>query len=108
MGSLTSRPKVPQMQQQPVIVTVPSYMPPPTSAAPAPAVFAPEASAPGDVALAPALPGSAPAGKEEAQRLAREDNLLRRARGRMGTVLTGLSGLLSQAAPVARKTLLGE
>ena len=31
-------------------------------------------------------------------RLAREDNLLRRSRGRMGTVLTGLGGILSQAA----------
>lgn len=40
---------------------------------------------------------------------AREKTLLRRARGRLGTIATGLSGFLSDNnAGEARKTLLGE
>ncbi len=39
----------------------------------------------------------------------REDNLLRRARGRLGTVATGLHGFLSEGNKNdKRKTLLGE
>ncbi|PJB71426.1 MAG: hypothetical protein CO093_05115 [Alphaproteobacteria bacterium CG_4_9_14_3_um_filter_47_13] len=101
MGSLTSRPEIPQVQQ-PVIYTIP--------AAPIPAApMATTSTTPiaDHIDQNNTIPESA--GNEEAQRLAREDNLLRRSRGRLGTVLTGFSGLLSQTVTSQnRKTLLGE
>lgn len=48
------------------------------------------------------------------EREQRESNLLRRARGRLGTILTGFRGILNDGAAVesannnTRKTLLGE
>lgn len=87
MGSLTSRPELPQVQQ-PVIISGPSpsvFAPPPTSAGAAPE--------PAD---------------EQATQKAREESLLQRSRGRIGTVLTGFNGILSQTVTPARKTLLGE
>ena len=93
MGSLTSRPELPQAQQ-PVIYTLPSTAPPAAVTPPAPA----DSNA----------PGPAPTDDEVAAQ-AREQSLLQRSRGRLGTVLTGLNGILSQAvSPGARKTLLGE
>lgn len=97
MGSLTSRPDITPVQQ-------PVYVPVQTAAPqPAPPVSArPEEEA-----------GSAPQeNAEEQQREAgqeREQSLLKRSRGRAGTVLTSFRGLLSDSANTARrKTLLGE
>ncbi|HBH25969.1 MAG TPA: hypothetical protein DDX54_00990 [Rhodospirillaceae bacterium] len=46
---------------------------------------------------------------EAAAAEARRDNLLRRDRGRTGTIQTSFRGLLGQAAPAGtKKTLLGE
>lgn len=46
---------------------------------------------------------------EEAAAEQRTDNLLRRGRGRMGTIQTSFRGLLAAATPPEqRKTLLGE
>lgn len=91
MGSITSRPRVPQVQT----VYVPQYT--------APAVAA--------VAQPVAENGSADA-EQSAQDAVetREDGLLRRNRGRYGTVSTSFRGLLSAAADRddGRKTLLGE
>lgn len=111
MGSLTSRPELPQVRQQPVFIAMPSSpvqtVAPPPAVSEAPAAPNPETSATGSNSNS-----TAPAegtGNEEAQRLAREDNLLRRSRGRLGTVLTGFGGLLSDTVRgAARKTLLGE
>ncbi len=106
MGSLTSRPKVPQVQQ-PVFVSVPAVAPsspPPPPISVSTPVTQSISSAPDSTATA--VEGSS---EEQTQSKARADNLLRRSRGRLGTVLTGFSGFLSQnAAPSARKSLLGE
>lgn len=45
---------------------------------------------------------------EESASQTRSENLLRRNRGRLGTVRTGLSGVLQPEAQNVRKTLLGE
>ncbi len=107
MGSLTSRPQIPQAQR-PVIFA----MPPPSSPPPAPSSAAPQgtaASAPANTASPQSsTDGGGGTSGAEAARLAREDNLLRRSRGRIGTVLTGLGGALSKASTPVRKTLLGE
>ena len=89
MGRLISPPK-PSAPQQVV------YVPAPPAAAPA---TAPAASA----AAEPPEPTDAEASVERAE------NLLRRNRSRLGTVLTGFRGVLDQNALAApRKTLLGE
>jgi hypothetical protein len=85
MGSITSSPKLPAAQQ-PLVINLPSA--------------SPQASA-----------GSAPAAEASAAKTpTREDNLLARGRGVLGTVLTGLRGVLADTTPKtsSRKTLLGE
>ena len=91
MGSVTSTPKLPK-QQAPVIITVPAAA---ATQAAAPATTTTAADAAADPA---ALAKS------------REDNLLSRGRGVLGTVLTSLRGVLADTTPKsgARKTLLGE
>lgn len=79
MGSLGSRPSPP---------------PPPP---PVPSPSAPSTPPPD--------PGPTP---EEAAAQQRRESLLRRSRGRFGTVLTGFRGLLDLAGSGQRKTLLGE
>lgn len=95
MGSVTSRPKMPQAPSMPVIYTVPSAPPPATVA-----IDGDNQNAGGENA----------AQKDEAARAqAREKNLLTRSRGAAGTILTGFRGLLSQQAGAqGRKNLLGE
>ena len=110
MGSLTSRPKIPQVQQQPVIIAAP---PPAYTAPAAEASSQPATTTQTDTASSSAAADNAASSdgtsNTEAQRLAREDSLLQRSRGRLGTVLTGFTGLLSQTVgQAARKTLLGE
>jgi hypothetical protein len=46
--------------------------------------------------------------EEQINAEARRKSLLRRSRGRFGTVLTGFKGFLSQSNNDSRKTLLGE
>lgn len=112
MGSLTSRPKVPQVMQQPVVYTI---------AAPAPAVNIPTTatSSAGTTTTASSSltsqtsaadsPSSSAATDEQVQTQARQQNLLSRSRGTFSTILTGFRGLLSQTvSPAPRKTLLGE
>lgn len=107
MGSLISHPKAPQ--PQPVYIPVPA--PAPVQAVtPAPAADTTATPTTADTAQ-PAQTDNAgtAAPTTEAQRLAREDSLLQRSRGRIGTVLTGLSGILTQTAKQGTaKTLLGE
>ena len=103
MGSLTSRPSIPQAQQ-PVIVTVPQSAPVTAS----PVTQTPKTGAAEETGAETVNTPPESTSSEEAQRLAREDNLLRRSRGRLGTVLTGFNGLLEKAAAPVRKTLLGE
>lgn len=90
MGSLTSRPSIPKQSQ--VI-----YVPQPTPAgAPSPA------AANSDSSISEKTP-------EENQSEERKDNLLRRGRGRFGTIRTGFLGITEDAAqPDSRKTLLGQ
>ena len=77
MGSLGSRPKIPD------------YTPPPPPPPPPPAA-------------------GSEATPEEKAADQRKQNLLQRARGQFGTVLTGFRGLLGLNTAPARKTLLGE
>ncbi len=85
MGSLASRPKTPAVQpvQYVYVPTASSYTP--TTPAPS--------TAPTD---------------DDVQAGARNQNLLERRRGRLGTVLTSFRGLLNDGVSGARKTLLGE
>lgn len=91
MGSLTSRPSVPQ---QPVSVA-PLPQPAPVSTP------------------VPQVQDDAPSVEEQATQ-ARRSSLLQRDRGRFGTILSGFRGLLTQSNSNAgqdtqsRKTLLGE
>jgi hypothetical protein len=91
MGSVTSTPKLPKTQQ-PLIINMPAtgYAPPASAAANA-------NTDAGTGASQPAPPS-------------REENLLTRSRGVLGTVLTGLRGVLADtsAKTGSRKTLLGE
>lgn len=87
MGSIVSAPKVPA--SQPVI----QYVSAPVSAASA-AVDSGNSAQSSDV----------PQNESEA----REQNLLRRSRGRLGTILTGFRGVLAPSSISAKKTLLGE
>jgi len=86
MGSLGKSSKAPA----PVPAQQVVYYTPPPVAAPAPA--------------AEPVPTD-----EDVSTTARRDNLLRRSRGRIGTILTGFRGLLTPADSAGqRKTLLGE
>ena len=85
MGTITKRPKLPRLQ-------------------------ASSASTP---SVAVAVPDTEPVGKTEEQRAedARTQSLLRRSRGRFGTILTGFNGFLNSensSENEPRKTLLGE
>ena len=84
MGSLSGRSKAPtQPVQQVVYVPTPTYTSATTAEAPAPS--------------------------EDETLAQRAENVLKRSRSRIGTVLTGFRGVLSQNDLVApRKTLLGE
>ena len=90
MGSLISKPKSPPSPQ---VVYVPAPKPV------ADTITADTSSAETET----------PKTDDEIQAEAREQNLLRRTRGRLGTILTGFRGILSPAsAAPARKSLLGE
>ena len=112
MGSLTSRPKIPK--PQPRIIYVPA--PQPHITAPPPRRSTPETLQP----QAPQSSGSVQENSadqpyevaQDSQTIKehREDNLLKRDRGRFGTVNTSFRGLLELARSndQSRKTLLGE
>ncbi|MEM6781026.1 MAG: hypothetical protein AAF569_04100 [Pseudomonadota bacterium] len=86
MGSLSSRPYVPS---QPQIVYVPAPSQPATIEQ-----TQNEEAAPSDEELASEV---------------RQENLLRRSRGRFGTILSGFRGVFTdQGNTDGRKTLLGE
>lgn len=97
MGSLSSRPKVPA-NTAPQVVFVPSSTNTGTVAA-----SASSQSTGGDT-------GSAAEGNDAGNSAeSRTESLLRRNRGRLGTVLTGLSGVLNPVRSEGqKKTLLGE
>ena len=105
MGSLASRPKVPSYSASPQVV----YVPAPTASSPSTTNTTTSQSTGGS---------NADAGTDSTQHTSevakevREDNLLRRSRGRLSTVLTGFKGILSDTANTAassqRKSLLGE
>lgn len=81
MGSLTKRPKAPSV---------------PTTTVITPSVQTPVDKGPSE---------------DQIRAEVREESLLRRSRGRLGTVFTGFQGLLSEVDTpntAARKTLLGE
>jgi hypothetical protein len=88
MGSLASRPKTPDVTpvQYVYVPTTSSY----TAAPSNPAAPTPSAS------------------DEEAKANARNQNLLERRRGTIGTVLTSFRGLLNDTVSGTRKALLGE
>ncbi len=84
MGSLTSRPKVPDNQSQNIV-----YVPTPSVTTPAPESVV-EAS------------------PEEISKT-RVENVLRRSRSKLGTVFTSFRGILSDNGTIPqRKSLLGE
>jgi len=91
MGSLASRPKVPDAQPVQYV-----YVPASTYTAPASTA---------DTSGGTTTPAPTDA---EVQASARSANLLERRRGRLGTVLTSFRGLLNDTVSGARKTLLGE
>jgi hypothetical protein len=57
---------------------------------------------------APSISSQPEKSDAEVQAEAREQNLLRRNRGRFGTITTGFTGFLSPSKNNDRKTLLGE
>lgn len=93
MGSLSSRPKVPSTPQ---IVYVPQSITTPLPANPS--------SSPAQSIAPNSDNTSAPSATETA----RADDLLRRPRGRAGTIQTSFRGLLSAPSFGQKKTLLGE
>lgn len=96
MGSLSSRPKVPA-NTAPQVVFVPSSTNTGTVASSV------SSQSTGDT-------GSAAEGNDAGNSAeSRTESLLRRNRGRLGTVLTGLSGVLNPVRSEGqKKTLLGE
>jgi len=104
MGSITSRPKIPTMQQPQVV-----YMPAPQSFAPPPASIV-NSAAPSSSSASPSQAETTSEQASVETQAAREQNLLSRQRGRLGTVLTGFRGVLSSTigGDSARKSLLGE
>lgn len=108
MGSLTSRPKVPVQQSQPKIVYVPAPSPEPVTVSQPVTPVTNTAPVTQNKASQEPVPTA-----EEIVEKQRAENLVRRNRGRFGTVLTGFRGILSQSASQftggpQRKTLLGE
>lgn len=93
MGSITSRPKVPSSPQ---VIFVP-----------APSAPAPSAPSSGSGSSGAGTPPPAADPQEVAAQVRRE-NLLRRDRGRLGTILSGFRGFLTSQSDSGRKTLLGE
>lgn len=93
MGSLTSRPKA---APSPQIVYVPAPVP---TIAPRPAPT---------TITQPTATSDTPSAEQKSQEQ-REDNLLRRDRGRSGTVQTSFRGILNAVNDAAqKKTLLGQ
>lgn len=100
MGSLASRPKVPDVQPVQYI-----YVPSATSNAtstPAPTTSVNTGNTTTGTTTTPAPT------EEEVKANARSQNLLERRRGGFSTVLTSFRGLLNDTVSGARKTLLGE
>jgi len=96
MGSLTSRPKAAKTVS-PQVVYVPASNPAPAPATPTPDTGTDKSTDTGTES------------REEQSQKQREDNLLRRDRGRGGTVQTGFRGLLSALDnSQKKKTLLGQ
>ena len=93
MGSITSRPKAPASPQ---IVYVPS---------PAPTPSVSQDSADQGSSNTPSTPVQT---EEEIVREVRTQNLLRRDRGRFGTILSGFRGFLNSGSNSGGKQLLGE
>lgn len=86
MGSLSGRSKAPSQPVQQVV-----YVPTPT------------------YSTIPTEDSSSVDPTEDETLQARAENILKRSRSRLGTILTGFQGILSQNDLVApRKTLLGE
>ncbi|MCK5285541.1 MAG: hypothetical protein KAJ86_08160 [Alphaproteobacteria bacterium] len=100
MGSLSSRPKIPSQPQQIMFVPQPQ------------ATTTPQAiSTTTDQSIGTALENNEEtAALPENESQARSQSLLRRGRGRFGTVQTSFRGLLglSDSDSSGRKTLLGE
>lgn len=95
MGSLTSRPKVPDYQQPQIVYVSQPAVTQPVVAAPAP--------------VDSGSSGTEGGASEEALAKAREESLLTRDRSRLGTVTTSFRGLLNLASGGGqKKTLLGE
>ena len=110
MGSLASRPKVPTYTASPQVVYVPA---PSTSVTASATTSATSGSSAGSTTQNTASSGTdTTQTTSEVTKEVREDNLLRRSRGRLSTVLTGFKGILSDTANTAtssqRKSLLGE
>lgn len=116
MGSLTSRPSVPRYQQ-PVYITTP--VPTPAPVAVTPSVTETEEPQATDTATSTtqddtqttqgAQDGTSGLAATQGDEVKRGQNLLSRSRGRLSTIRTGFSGILTQAAQgSAAKTLLGE
>jgi len=101
MGSLASRPKVPDVQPVQYIYVPHIYVPPATST-PAPTTSVNTSSTATGTITTPAPT------EEEVKANARSQNLLERRRGGFSTVLTSFRGLLNDTVNGARKTLLGE
>ena len=105
MGSLTSRPKVPDIIQapsQPQVVYVPSSSGGGYVSSPAPSIPVTNNDAGEDNPDTPVVTSNA-------DTEVRITNLLRRNRGLSGTIQTGFRGLLSANELIPqRKTLLGE
>lgn len=77
---------------------------------PLPSYLPPESSSPA-VVVEPSTPTEPVKTDSEIEAEARTENLLRRSRGRFGTVLTGFRGFLNASdnnQSSGRKTLLGE
>lgn len=93
MGRILTPPK-PKKSSSPQVIY---YAPAPSAASPAPA-------ATGD------RDAGTPAPEKTETEIASEraENILRRNRSRLGTILTSFRGVLSGGSTAARKTLLGE
>ncbi|PZQ48703.1 MAG: hypothetical protein DI551_01060 [Micavibrio aeruginosavorus] len=91
MGDITGRPKAPKQQ----VVYVPQYVYTNTTTTPTTGTTTGTTTTPDTTTETPEK--------------TREQNLLSRSRSRVGTILTGFRGILSQAdSATQRKTLLGE
>lgn len=103
MGSLASRPKVPRAASSPQIV----YVPQPNSSPPSTGGTSSATTNEGASTNTGSNENAAQTGGE-APKEVRENNLLRRSRGRLSTVVTGFKGILSDTTSRQRKSLLGE